>query len=99
MAQVNTQAKTETAEEKLARVLAENEQLRAQVNAAGSKSLRLKVSEKGAVQINGLGRFPTTLYKEQMLRVLDMEKEIRAFIKANDSVLSSKADKVIAAAS
>jgi hypothetical protein len=52
--------------------------------------LRLKVSEKGAVSVYGMGRFPVTLYKEQWLRLLDMSEEIRAFIAANDAQLKSK---------
>ena len=71
---------------------AELERLRAE-NAAlkgGGAKPRLKVSEKGAVSIYGMGRFPVTLYKEQWLRLLDMADEIRAFIKANDSQLKRK---------
>jgi len=30
-----------------------------------STGIRMKVSEKGAVSIYGMGRFPVTLYKEQ----------------------------------
>ena len=52
--------------------------------------MRLKVSEKGAVSVYGMGRFPVTLYKEQWLRLLDMSEEIRAFIAANDAQLKSK---------
>jgi hypothetical protein len=45
------------------------------------------------MSIYNLGaRFPVTLYKEQMLTLLDAEKEIRAFIKANDSALASKGE-------
>ena len=50
----------------------------------------LKVSEKGAVSVYGLGRFPVTLYKEQWAKLLDMAHEIRAFIKDNDAKLKSK---------
>ncbi|MGC1843394.1 MAG: hypothetical protein WA730_13515, partial [Pseudolabrys sp.] len=59
---------------------AELERLR-QENAALKKGaasgLRLKVSEKGAVSVYGLGRFPVTLYKEQWLRLLDTADDIR----------------------
>jgi hypothetical protein len=72
---------------------AELERLRRE-NAALKKGavsgLRLKVSEKGAVSVYGMGRFPVTLYKEQWLRLLDMSEEIRAFIAANDAQLKSK---------
>jgi hypothetical protein len=55
-----------------------------------SSSLRLKVSEKGALSVYGMGRFPVTLYKEQWLKLLDMSAEIRAFIAANDAQLKAK---------
>jgi hypothetical protein len=75
---------------------AELERLR-QENAALKKgtasSLRLKVSEKGAVSVYGMGKFPVTLYKEQWLRLLDIADEIRAFITANNAQLKSKQDK------
>jgi hypothetical protein len=47
-------------------------------------------SEKGAVSIYGMGRFPVTLYKEQWLKLLDMSDEIRAFIAANEAQLKAK---------
>ena len=50
----------------------------------------MKVSEKGAVSIYGMGRFPVTLYKEQWLKLLGMADEIRAFIAANDAQLKAK---------
>ena len=55
-----------------------------------SSGLRMKVSEKGAVSIYGMGRFPVTLYKEQWLKLLGMSDEIRAFIAANDAQLKAK---------
>ena len=70
----------------LERLRAENEALKKQ----GGKGLYLKVSEKGAVSIYGLGRFPVTLYKEQWTRLLDMSDEIRNFIKNNESQLKAK---------
>jgi hypothetical protein len=55
-----------------------------------STGIRLKVSEKGAVSIYGMGRFPVTLYKEQWLKLLDMSDDIRAFIAANEAQMKSK---------
>ena len=55
-----------------------------------SPSIRMKVSEKGAVSIYGMGRFPVTLYKEQWLKLLDMSDHIRAFITANEAQLKTK---------
>ena len=51
-----------------------------------SSNVRMKVSEKGALSVYGMGRFPVTLYKEQWLKLLDMADDIRAFIIANDSI-------------
>jgi hypothetical protein len=56
-----------------------------------SSSIRMKVSEKGAVSVYGMGRFPVTLYKEQWLKLLDMSDDIRAFITANETRLKAKA--------
>jgi hypothetical protein len=70
----------------LERLRAENETLKR----SSSKGLSLRVSEKGAVSVYGLGRFPVTLYKEQWLRLLDMAEDVRAFIQQNESQLKSK---------
>ncbi len=74
-------------------VMKELERLRAENNAlkkTSSKGLSLKVSEKGALSVYGLGRFPVTLYKEQWKRLLEMADDIKAFISANDAQLKSK---------
>jgi hypothetical protein len=72
---------------------AELERLRKE-NAALKKgafsNVRMKVSEKGALSVYGMGRFPITLYKEQWLKLLDMADDIQAFIAANDSALKEK---------
>ena len=70
----------------LERLRAENESLKKP--ARGQLSLR--VSEKGALSVYGMGRFPVTLYKEQWIKLLDMADEIRAFIAANESQLKAK---------
>ena len=72
---------------------AELEKLRAENEAlkkTSSKDLTMKVSEKGALSVYGMGRFPVTLYKEQWIRLLDHSDEIRAFIKNNDAQLKAK---------
>lgn len=71
----------------------ENEKLRALLAASAKpKALTVKVSEKGAISIYGLGRFPITLYRGQMERLLDHAPTIRAFIDTNAALLSVKAD-------
>jgi hypothetical protein len=55
-----------------------------------STDVRMKVSEKGALSVYGMGRFPVTLYKEQWLKLLDMADDIRAFIAAHSAELKAK---------
>jgi hypothetical protein len=72
---------------------AELERLRtenAQLKNKDKSGITLKVSEKGAVSLYGMGRFPVTLYKEQWLRILGNAPEIEAFIRDNESRLKSK---------
>ena len=76
----------EDLKDELERLRKENEALRKDT----SSSIRMKVSEKGAVSIYGMGRFPVTLYKEQWLKLLDMSAEIRAFIASNEAHLKKK---------
>jgi hypothetical protein len=74
-------------------VKAELERLRrenAALKKGASTGIRMKVSEKGAVSIYGMGRFPVTLYKEQWIKLLDMSDDIRAFITANEAQLNAK---------
>ena len=72
---------------------AEIERLRSE-NEALKKPARgqmsLKVSEKGALSVYGLGRFPVTLYREQWEKLLAMSEQIRDFIQANDATLKKK---------
>jgi hypothetical protein len=71
----------------LERLKAENEALK-QGRRGGSTSL--KVSEKGAVSVYGLGRFPVTLYKEQWEKLLAMSDQIKEFIADNKDKLKLK---------
>ena len=74
-------------------LMAEIEKLRAENEALktrGSRGLGLKVSEKGAVSLYGVGRFPVTLYKEQWVKILGMKDDIEAFIQANNHLLKAK---------
>jgi hypothetical protein len=72
---------------------AELEKLRAEnaaLKARGAKGISMKVSEKGAVSVYGLGRFPVTLYQEQWTKLLDLADDIRAFIRENEGRLKKK---------
>jgi len=80
-------------EAELAALKAENARLRDKVESAGNRSITFKVSVKGAMSAYGLGRWPVTLYKTQWTRLLDAQEDIREFLKRNDALLASKADK------
>lgn len=72
---------------------AELERLRnenAALKKGAATGVTMKVSEKGALSIYGMGRFPVTLYKEQWLKLLEMSDDIRAFIVANEGQLKTK---------
>ncbi len=77
----------EDVQKELERLRAENEALKA-TRRPGTLSFR--VSDKGAVSVYGLGRFPVTLYQEQWDRLLAAVDELRVFIDANRSQLKKK---------
>ncbi len=72
---------------------AELEKLKAEnaaLKARSGRGVSMKVSEKGAVSVYGLGRFPVTLYQEQWLKLLDLAEDIRAFIREHEGQLKKK---------
>jgi len=75
----------EEMEAEIARLRAENENLK-----ENKKSLRLQVSQKGAVSLYGIRRFPITFYKEEWKTVLGMADEIKTFMDEHDGELTSK---------
>ena len=76
----------ETVEQELARLRAENESLKAK----RSNAISFKVSDKGAVSVYGMGRFPVTLYKAQWYRLLEHAEQLRDFLHANAQYLKDK---------
>src|SRR2546428_7364454 len=70
----------------LDRLKDENERLKARQ----SRAVSLKFSDKGGLSVDGLGRFPVTLYKEQWTKLLAMADDMRAFLKVHDAHLQSK---------
>ena len=69
---------------------AENETLKTQNS---RNALKMKVSQKGAVSVYGMGRFPVTLYAQQWERIdqeLIQTGQLADFIEANRSTLNFK---------
>jgi len=80
-------ASEEEMKAELERLRAENERLKKPTQRGATS---LKVSEKGALSVYGLGRFPVTLYREQWEKLLGMSDQIREFIVENDADLKKK---------
>ncbi|MFQ5665865.1 MAG: hypothetical protein ACE5I7_05470 [Candidatus Binatia bacterium] len=77
----------EELQREIERLRAENEALKAR---GRPSAVTFRVSEKGAVSVYGLGRFPVTLYQEQWDKLLGVASELRAFIDANRDRLKKK---------
>ncbi len=76
----------EDVQSELERLRAENEALKAKEK----KGIRLQVSQKGAVSLYGIRRFPITFYGDEWDTILNMHDEIRAFIAEHESELKRK---------
>lgn len=74
--------------QEIERLKAENEALKKSKPARGQISM--KVSEKGALSVYGMGRFPVTLYKEQWQKLLAIADDITKFISDNEDKLKTK---------
>ena len=80
------EAHDEVIRAELAKLRAENEALKR----ATMGRLSCKVTEKGGLSVYGLGRFPTTLYKSQWLKLIANIEQVKAFIEANKDKLATK---------
>jgi hypothetical protein len=79
---------SEAIQAELERLRAENAALKQKKNS----SVSMKVSEKGAVSVYGLGRFPVTLYQEQWTKLLALSDDIKTFIEENKAQLKAKGE-------
>ncbi len=70
----------------LERLRAENEGLKARK----SQEMRLQVSQKGAVSLYGIRRFPVTFYADEWDIILGMADDVRTFISQHESELKRK---------
>jgi hypothetical protein len=64
----------EEMEAKLIELYEENAKLKA------NSGFKMKVSEKGAISLYGLGRFPVSLYLEQWEKLLSWREQIEEFL-------------------
>ena len=69
---------------------AEVARLKASIARANASTLRFKVSDKGAVSVYGLGRFPVTLYGSQWTRLFAASDSLQAFMLEQADRLATK---------
>lgn len=81
-----SQQPTMTVEQELAALRAENARLKANKSSATG----IKVSQKGAISVYGLGRFPVTLYASQWQELFAKQQDIAKFIQDNAQLLATK---------
>jgi len=83
-----TQAEADQLRQRLARLEAENAALKAK----SAAKITCKVSEKGALSLYGLQRWPVTLYREQWTVLFQHRDMIEKFIRDNASKLATKSE-------
>lgn len=76
-------------EEAEARIAALEAELKA-AKAVKPRKLTFKVSDKGAVSVYGMQRFPITLYANQWERLIAATPELQVFMENNRGSLSVK---------
>lgn len=62
------------------------------IKARMGRKVSYRVSDKGAVSIYGFGRFPVTIYAKNLLTLLSMSDELKAFVESNKAQLSWEKD-------
>jgi hypothetical protein len=62
------------------------------LEAKNNPEVHFKVSDRDAVGIYGLQRFPIILYRNQWEKVLKHQEELKAFIKAHEAKLKVKSN-------
>ena len=66
--------------------------LQEKVKSRDRRAIDFRVSEKGAVSVYGLGRFPVTLYYEQWTKLLEHVDALRNFMEENKPNLKLKTE-------
>ena len=91
MIATQTNAKdTKTSNADLLARLAALEAENARLKAKAARPISMKVSDKKALSLYGMGRFPLTLYRGQWEKLFAMVDDIKAFIEAHKDELAVK---------
>lgn len=72
---------------------AQNAKLKAALESRNNRALSWKVSEKGAVSIYGMGRFPVTLYPTQIRKLDGVWNDLTAWVEVEIEAGRLKASK------
>lgn len=88
--QIAALAKLDTKALIAAVIEAREAEAKAKAKAAQRQAFGMKVSEKGALSVYGLGRFPVTLYRGQWERLIAEISRVQEFIKDNAALLAVK---------
>lgn len=91
----NINAELRAARARVAELKAEKEkgEVKEIVEFSSGQRLTLKVSDKGGLSVYGLGRFPTSLYKDQWLALLEIVGNIEEFLEKHDDKFTRKVGK------
>ena len=84
---------TNSKDKATADLLAQLEALKAEnakLKEAQVAKISFKVSEKGALSLYGMGRFPVTLYASQWRRLIQVLPQLEKFMAENASKLAEK---------
>ncbi len=66
------------------------DELQKEVLCDNETGLKFKLAPKGGASVYGLGRWPTTLYYEQWMKILDHADELRKFLETNQTKLKKQ---------
>lgn len=80
---------TQSHDELMAEIVALRE-ANERLKAGAQRGLTLKVSDKGALSVYGMGRFPVTLYRGQWEKLAKALPQIEQFIQDNADRLATK---------
>lgn len=70
-------------QKELERLKTENDELKKKV-----RPVTFTITDRGAISVNGIGKYPFTLFRTQWERVLEHSTELKKFIKDNESDLN-----------
>lgn len=87
---ITSTGKTESLEEQVARLTAENQELKTKRQKRESGKLSFKVSEKGCVSVYGIRQMGIHFYLTEWLRLFNNMADIVKFANENQSDLSHK---------